>query len=128
VELTWRRFCWIVFGVSLVLAAVGVIWYALSPGVGSYQASTLLTLPAVLFVLVWLHGRLPMWLQWTVAWPLALVGPIGYLVFSGSQWWNWGQLTPLPLVLLAISRTSDRDDDDDCPPLMAGVEGPWGPP
>jgi len=121
-ELTWRGFCAIVFAFSLLLAAAGVVWYALSPDVGSYQASSLLVIPAFLMVLVWLHNRLPMRAQWIAAWILALVGPAGYLVFGGSQWWNWGQLTPLPLILLIVARDPESDG------WVSAGEGPWGPP
>jgi hypothetical protein len=49
--------------------------------------------------------------------------PIGYLVFGGSQWWDWGQLTPLPLILLAVARAPDDE--------VSGIvfpDTPWGPP
>jgi hypothetical protein len=125
-ELTWRGLCWIVFGISVVLAALGVYWYATAPGVASYQASSLLTVPALLFVLVWLHRHLPMRVQWVGASALALVGPVGYAVIGGDQWWNWGQMTPLPLLLLLITRAADRDSDGS---WAGGVgDGPWGPP
>jgi hypothetical protein len=122
-ELTWRGFCAILFAVSLLLAGTGVLWYALTPNVASYQVSSLLTLPAFIMVSVWLHHRIPLRLQWAIAWPLALVGPIGYLVLGGSQWWNWGQLTPLPLILLAIAR-----DPDDGGSGIVFPDAPWGPP
>jgi hypothetical protein len=122
-ELTWRGFCAILFAVSLLLAGAGVLWYALTPNVASYQVSSLLVLPAFVMVLVWLHHRLPMRVQWVAASALALVGPVGYLIFGGSQWWNWGQLTPLPLILLAIARDPDTEGD-----FAAGPVGPFGPP
>jgi hypothetical protein len=127
VTLTWRRFCWIVFAISLVLAALGVYWYVTAPGVASYQASSLLTLPLFVIALVWLHKRLPIRVQWIVAWPLALVGPIGYAVFGGDQWWNWGQLTPLPLLLLIVTRPGAIDSDGAATGGVVG-DGPWGPP
>lgn len=122
----WKRFKWLTFVGALILAAVGVLWYARSPGIASYQASSLLTIPAVIMVLVWLHQRLPMWLQWTAAIAICLVGPVGYLVFGGSQWWNWGQLTPMPLLLLALFREDD-DEEDSGYPVVSDAAG-WGPP
>ena len=74
-RLTWRGFCWIVFAISLVLAAVGVVWYA---------------------------------------------------VIGGAQWWNWGQMTPLPLLLLTLSQAAKSKSDRSS---AGGVgDGPWGPP
>jgi hypothetical protein len=124
-ELTWRGFCAIVFALSLLLAGAGVFWYASSPGVASYQASSLLVLPAFLIVLAWLHGRLPIRLQWIAAWTLAAVGPGGYLVFGGSQWWNWGQFTPFPLIMLMIARSPNSDESAG---WFSGGAGPFGPP
>jgi hypothetical protein len=126
VKLTWRGFCWIVFGISVVLATVGVVWYVATPGVASYQASSLLTLPALVIVCVWLHQRLPLRLQWIGASAVALVGPIGYVVIGGAQWWNWGQMTPIPLLLLMFAQTAGSDGDGS---WAGGVgDGPWGPP
>ncbi len=82
-----------------------------------------------------LHRRLPLWLEWAVVVPLAPVGPFAYLVWGGDQWWNWGQLSPIPLLLLAMRdelRGAFRDDDEhDAPgqPVYGGfADGPWGPP
>ena len=127
-ELTWERFKWLSFACALVVAAVGVYWYVRVPGVGSYQASSLLTLPAVLMALAWLHGRLPMWLQWTAASAICLVGPTGYLIVGGDQWWNWGQLTPMPLLLLVLDRGYDDEDQDDGGYPTIADAGAWGPP
>ena len=125
-ELTWRRFCCIVIGVSAVLAALGVYWYMKAPGVASYQASSLLTLPAFLIVMYWLHGRLPIRIQWIGASAFALVGPVGYAIVGGDQWWNWGQLTPMPLILLMIATSAGKESDE---PWTGGIgDGPWGPP
>ena len=120
--------------VSAVLAAaIGVYWYAKDPGVGSFQVGGWLTAPLLIISLIWLHRRLPMWFQWTLSVSIAAVGPIGYLVWGGSQWWNWGQLTLIPLVLLVVA-PSFREEDDDAdseppPPWYGGyADGPWGPP
>ena len=121
------RIAWV--AVPIVAAVAGVIWYALSPNVGSYQVSTLLTIPLVLIVLGWLHRRLPMWLQWSVALLMVPIGPVGYLVGGGSQWWNWGQATAMPLFMLVMSRTIPNRDDAPQEPWFGGVaDGPWGPP
>lgn len=111
---------------AVVLAVIGVVWYASSPGVASYQANRLLLAP-LLAILLWrLHRVLPSWLQWSGAVVLALIGPTGYLVFGGAQWWNWGQLALLPLCLLVVrvARTSPDVPTTYTPP----TDGPWGPP
>ncbi len=119
---------------AVAAAAVGVVWYAVSPGVGTFQASGLLTAPLLILVLLWLHRRLPLWLQWALVLPLAPVGPVAYLVWGGDQWWNWGQLSPVPLVLLAMRHELRREfsDDEEDPPgqpaYSSFADGPWGPP
>jgi hypothetical protein len=70
----------------LVAAPAGAVYYAVSPGVASYQIGFTLTLPLIAVVLFWLHRRLPTRLQWALAITLALVGPTGYLIYGGSQW------------------------------------------
>ncbi len=123
---------WRVFGIAAALcaAAVGIAWYVIAPGVGTFQASGWLVAPALVMSLVWLHRRLPLRLQWVLALGVALVGPAGYLVWGGSQWWNWGQLTPVPLVMLVMRDAfKDDDDDEEAPPHYGGLmDGPWGPP
>jgi hypothetical protein len=121
-RLSRRALRWLGIGASVALAAIGIWWYATTPGIGSYQASVWLTLPVAVIVLFWLHRRLPMWLQWTASVALVFVGPIGYLVFGGAQWWNWGQLTPVPLLLLLASRTDSPGGG------TWGADGAWGPP
>jgi hypothetical protein len=66
---------------------------------------------------------------------LAPIGPVAYLVWGGDQWWNWGQLTPLPLLLLLFgdeirAAFSDEDDDERAShsPYGGFADGPWGPP
>jgi hypothetical protein len=118
---------------ALLLAAVGIAWYAATPGVESYQASSLLILPLVVLVLVQAHRRLPLKAQWVLAVAIAPVGPIGYTVTQDDQWWNWGQFSPLPLIALAIARsiTSGRDGGTGgySDAGIGGVsDGPWGPP
>jgi hypothetical protein len=125
-ELSERQICWIAFAVSVVLAAVGVVWYAETQDFASYQASSLLTLPLVLIVCVWPHARLPLRIQWIGAIALALVGPIGYAVVGGDQWWNWGQLAPVPLLLLMVSQAARSESDGTWSGSMGA--GPWGPP
>lgn len=126
-DMDWARLKWLAFAGAVIVASIGVVWYARSPGVASYQASTLLTIPAALMVLGWLHQRLPMWFQWTAASAICLVGPAGYLIVGGDQWWNWGQLTPMPLLLLALFRDNDDEDADGANPVVGDSAG-WGPP
>jgi hypothetical protein len=122
-----RRARTVALVVLFLLGAAGATWYVLSPDVGSYQASVLLMLPILAVVLIWLYRRLPPRLGLALAIALAPIGPLGYLVLGGSQWWNWGQMTILPLVLLlghrARSRVPSRDYDYRVP-----MDGPWGPP
>lgn len=116
-------------GLALILmfAAAGITWYALSPDVGSYQLSTLLTLPLLVVVLVWLHRHLPRRVGWALALALAPVGPLGYLFLGGSQWWGWGRMTALPLVLLVVG-SGARSRVRAGAPYRVPMDGPWGPP
>ena len=119
--------------IALVLAAVvaafvGVVLYAVSPGVLSYQLSWILVLPAGGLALWWLHRHLPIRLQWAVALVLAPIGPLGYLLAGGSQWWAWGQLTAAPLVALAVARGIDPGAESDGSGAGGFTDGPWGPP
>ncbi len=100
-------------------------------GRGNVSGERLARRAALIMSLVWLHRRLPLRLQWVLALGIALVGPAGYLVWGGSQWWNWGQLTPVPLVMLVMRDAfkDDDDDDEEAPPRYGGLmDGPWGPP
>jgi peptidoglycan/LPS O-acetylase OafA/YrhL len=126
-----RRTVVIGVAVSVVLGGVGIWWYADAPGPAAYNGGSLLVLPLVVIALIALHKILPTWLEWTGAVAIALVGPVGYLIFGGSQWWNWGQYTPFPLILLIASRTGmvDPDRADRSEPWYGGpIDGPWGPP
>jgi hypothetical protein len=111
----------------LALAAAGVTWYALAPAAGSYQLSILLILPLLAVVLIRLHRRLPRRVAWALAIGLAPVGPLGYLLVGGSQWWGWGQLTVLPLVLL-IGRGARSGGAGERSAYRVPMDGPWGPP
>jgi hypothetical protein len=114
---------------ALACAIGGVWWYASSAGVGSYQASLLLALPLILTVAGWLHRRLPTALQWALALSLAVVGPVGYLVWGGVQWWNWGQDSVLPLGMLLVDKARLKPDrDPDAQWYGGAADGPWGPP
>ncbi len=54
---------------------------------------------------------------------VAPIGPAGYLLGGGSQWWNWGQATILPLFMLALRHIDWRRLQDG-----GLLDGPWGPP
>jgi hypothetical protein len=112
----------------LVLAAAGTTWYALSPDVGSYQLSILLTLPLLVVVLFWLNRRLPRRIAWALAVALAPVGSLGYLLLGGSQWWGWGRMTALPLVLLVVGSGARASVSGEGSRYRVPTDGPWGPP
>lgn len=114
---------------AVLFAAGGVAVYAAWPYTfPAYQASTLGTMPLLIIVLIWLHRRLPRWFQWTAAITLLPLGPIGYLVVGGAQWWNWGQLSALPFLLLVFGRVSDREATWLDTSLLEPPVGPFGPP
>jgi hypothetical protein len=113
--------------VALLSGAAGATWYAISPGVASYQVSVPLMLPALAIVLIWAQRRLPRPLHWPLALVLAPIGPLGYLFIGGAQWWSWGQLTLLPLILLA-GRGAVSSESADRSRYRAFGDGPWGPP
>jgi hypothetical protein len=110
---------------SMTLATAAILWYAIAPGVASYQLGTLLSMPALGLALAWLHRHLPDRWQWGLAAAIAPVGPAGYLVFGGSQGWAAYTLTLLPLCSLIVA---GRPDATDQPGIPGWVEGPWGPP
>jgi hypothetical protein len=116
--------------VIVVVAIVGATYYALSPGVASYQLVFVLILPLLFVLLFWFHRRIAIRLQWALAVALAVVGPVGYVIFGGSQWWAWGQLAGVPLVLLVIGRGVSRQPRGTRPEGWYGgpMQGPWGPP
>jgi hypothetical protein len=52
----------------VLLAAAGITFYAITPYTfGAFQASTFAIMPLLVIVLIWLHRRLPGWVQWTGA-------------------------------------------------------------
>jgi hypothetical protein len=117
--------------VAFVIAAVaGAGYYAVAPGVASYQIGFVLVFPLLFVVLFWLHRRLPTTVQWSLAVTLAVGGPVCYLILGGSQWWAWAQVAVLPFVLLVIGRSLSRTPSAAArEPWYGGhMEGPWGPP
>ncbi len=68
-----------------ILAAMGATYYAVNPGVASYQVGFVLMLPMLAVILAWLHKRLSPRIRWTLAIVLAAVGPAGYLIFGGVE-------------------------------------------
>jgi peptidoglycan/LPS O-acetylase OafA/YrhL len=115
----------------LVGAAGGISWYALEPGVASYQVGYTLALPALITALVWIGRRLPRWLDWIIAIALAVGGSAAYVMVGGSQWWLWAQIALLPLVLLVVvinARSTSSGNRDRAPWYGGMQDGPWGPP
>ena len=114
---------------AAVLAAVGIIAYAREPGVGTYQLNGILLLPLLGLVLFGLHRVLPLRVQWFAAIVVAPLGGVAYLVWPNDQWWNYGPLTVVPLVALAVARAERNGNDrgsEHWP--TAWHDGPWGPP
>jgi hypothetical protein len=114
---------------AVPLAAAGITFYAITPYTfGAFQASTFGIMPLLVIVLIWLHRRLPAWAEWTGAVILFPVGLVGYLVFGGAQWWNFGQLTAVPLLLLVFGRPSEQEGPNWDPRVFEPPAGPFGPP
>jgi peptidoglycan/LPS O-acetylase OafA/YrhL len=112
-------------------AAVGITWYALAPGVASYQIGYTLALPAIITAIVWIGKRLPRWLDWVIAVALGALGSLAYVLFDGSQWWLWAQVALLPFVLLVGISSVKPPKPGQRPrePWYGGMrDGPWGPP
>jgi hypothetical protein len=109
---------------TVIPASIGIIWYSLSPGVGSYQLGSLLEFPLLLWLLLRMRRALSAAMQWAAAGVLALGGCLGYVIFGGPQWWYWGQyaIWPLALLILTRAKASFRDHG------AAGLDGAWGPP
>jgi peptidoglycan/LPS O-acetylase OafA/YrhL len=129
--LVLSRRTWVLLVVGAVLLAIpGVVIYAVSPGVGTYQANGLLILPLLVLLGYGLHKWLPVRLQWVLAVILAPLGSVAYLLVPSAQWWNYGPLTAVPLVALAAWKYERRRTEvGDPEPWYGGMtDGPWGPP
>jgi hypothetical protein len=115
---------------AVVLAVPGVVLYAYDAGVATYWLNGILILPLVGICLYGLHLWLPVRVQWVLAVLIAPLGGIAYLIWPNDQWWNYGTLTVLPLIALAVRREGrvkkERGEDQ----VTAGGwgDGPWGPP
>jgi peptidoglycan/LPS O-acetylase OafA/YrhL len=124
----WRRRSLAAISIG---AAVGITWYALAPGVASYQVGYTLALPALITAAVWIGKRLPRWLDWVIAIALGAGGATAYVLVGGSQWWLWAQVALLPFVLLVVisSVKPPRPGQSSPEPWYGGMQdGPWGPP
>jgi len=124
----WRRRTLLAISVG---AAGGITWYALAPGVASYQIGYTLALPAIITAIVWIGKRLPRWLDWVIAVAMGASGSVAYVLFDGSQWWLWAQVALLPFVLLVLISGVKPPKPGQSPPepWYGGMrDGPWGPP
>jgi hypothetical protein len=91
----------------------------------------LLIAPLFGIVMYGLHRTLPLRLQWVGACVMAPLGGIAYLLWPNEQWWNYGALTAMPLMLLAIAREMRIQEErgEEPEPWYGGLgDGPWGPP
>lgn len=125
-ELTPRELK-IAWAVSTPLAAGGVAWYATDPRVESYQVSLLLVVPFLALALYSLSRVIPEPVQWAGGLVFAAIGVGGWLVVGGDQWWNWGQMAVLPLMMLIV-RAQERSSGRQGESYGAMADGPWGPP
>jgi hypothetical protein len=110
---------------------VGITWYALAPGIASYQIGYTLALPAIITAIVWIGKRLPTWLDWVIGVALGVAGLVGYVMFDGSRWWLAAQVAWLPFVLMVLIRgvKSSKPGQQPREPWYGGMQdGPWGPP
>jgi hypothetical protein len=116
---------------SLLLAAAGVVIYARDPETSTYWLNVALLAPLFGVVLYGLQRVLPTRAQWVAAACLAPLGAIAYLLWPNEQWWNYGALTAVPLVLLVLDRDDRlREERGSQSEAWYGGEadGPWGPP
>jgi peptidoglycan/LPS O-acetylase OafA/YrhL len=124
----WKRRSLTAISIS---AAAGTTWYALEPGVASYQVGYTLALPALITASVWIGKRLPRWLDWVIAIALGAGGATAYVLVGGSRWWLWAQFALLPFVLLVVISSVKPPKPGQSPPepWYGGMrDGPWGPP
>jgi hypothetical protein len=95
---------------AVLAAAVGVWLYARDPRGLTYFAHALLCLPLFTLVIETAARVLPERVQWAIAIPLALLGPLSYLIWMDNQTWLYGALAAMPLVLLAERRAERRGE------------------
>jgi hypothetical protein len=89
---------------AVLAAAVGVWLYARDPRGLTYFAHAVLCLPLFSMVIYAAAEILPYRVQWAIAIPMALLGPLAYLLWTNNHWWLYGALAAMPLVLLAEQR------------------------
>ena len=104
--MSWRVVAW---GVAVATAALGAWLYVAAPGVATYWLSFFLMLPLWLGLFGVLGDRLPLRVHWVGAALLAAAGVASYLVWPNADWWSFGQLAIVPLVVLIIKRGTQRE-------------------
>ena len=100
-----RALLWVA---AVLAAAVGVWLYARDARGLTYFAHAVLCLPLFTLVIEAAARVLPERVQWAIAIPLALLGPLAYVLWMNDQWWLYGALAAMPLVLLAERRAERR--------------------
>jgi hypothetical protein len=115
---------------SIAAAVVGIVVYAVDPGVLTYHVNLLLLTPALWLVLHAAQRVLAYKVQWVIAIVLAPLGAAVYVMWPNAQWWNYGALLAVPFFLLAVDRAERvRRANGDSEPAYGGwFDGPWGPP
>lgn len=114
-------------GAAVLLAAVGIAWYIARPGVPSYTIGGWLVFPGYMVVLVWLHRRIPVRVQWVGAVFLAVGGVAAYIAWPSADWWYLGGILAVPLAALLAAQFAKSDSELE--PWGGGFQdGPWGPP
>ena len=114
----------LLWAAAVLAASIGVFLYAVDPRGLTYWAHLFLCLPLFTLVLEAAARVLPSRVQWAIAIPLALFGPLSYLLWMNDHFWLYGALAAMPLVLLGEQRAERRGE----PAGHASGADLWSPP